>query len=273
MKMMGQSTLKSSIKITNIGRKEEGIQTLNVESRPGLQISGSVPSPIFLLGEQGTRKHKEQIYHFNRIFERAMKRLESSLDVREEDKVNIWRFVDHLLAKGVSKARAAKYIYHLVVLARATDKPFESLGRRDVERLVSWINASDYSENTKRDYKIVLKKFYQWLRGCNEEEHEYPEEVKWIKTRLKRRRLLPQALLTPEEVKKLVKAAENPRDKAFILTHYESGCRIGETLSLRIVNVNFDKYGAVLIVDGKTGPRRVRVIAAAPALVSWLSKD
>jgi len=42
-------------------------------------------------------------------------------------------------------------------------------------------------------------------------------------------------LLTPEEVKKIVRAAENPRDKAFILTHYELGCRIGETLSLRII--------------------------------------
>ena len=94
-----------------------------------------------------------------------MKRLESSLDVRDEDKVNIWRFVEYLLAKGVSKARAVKYIYHLVVLARVTDKPFESLGRRDVERLVSWINASDYTDHTKHDYKIVLKKFYQWLRG------------------------------------------------------------------------------------------------------------
>jgi len=175
------------------------------------------------------------------------------------------------LAKGVSKGRAVKYIYHLLVLARVAGKPFKSLDREDIERLVSWINASDYTEHTKHDYKIILKKFYQWLRGCNEEEHEYPEEVRWIKTRLKRKRLLPQALLTPEEVKKLVKAAENQRDKAFILTHYESGCRIGETLSLRIINVSFDKYGAVLIVDGKTGPRRVRVIAAAPALASWLS--
>ncbi len=104
--------------------------------------------------------------------------------------------------------------------------------------------------------KIVLKKFYQWLRGCNEEEHEYPEEVRWIKTRAKIRRLLPQALLTSEEVKELVKAAENPRNKAFIRTHYESGCRIGETLLLRIANVSLDKYGAILIVDGKTGPDR-----------------
>ena len=32
-----------------------------------------------------------------------------------------------------------------------------------------------------------------------------------------------------------------------------------------------DKYGAVLRVDGKTGPRRVRIIAAVPALNLWLS--
>ena len=56
-----------------------------------------------------------------------------------------------------------------------------------------------------------------------------------------------------------------------ILTHYESGCRIGGTLSLCIKHVTFDKHGAVLMVDGKTGPRRVRIIASAPALASWLS--
>lgn len=35
--------------------------------------------------------------------------------------------------------------------------------------------------------------------------------------------------------------------------------------------MRFDQHGAVLIVNGKTGPRRVRVIAAAPALASWLN--
>ena len=117
------------------------------------------------MGAGVTSNSREEIYHYDRIFNRALKRLYSSTDVCEEDKTNISKMVEHLLSKGVSKARAAKYIYHLVVLARVTDKPFESLGRRDVERLVSWINASDYTDHTKHDYKIVLKKFYQWLRG------------------------------------------------------------------------------------------------------------
>jgi site-specific recombinase XerD len=166
----------------------------------------------------------------------------------------------------------AKYVYQLKVLARRANKPLKQLGREDVEKMVAWINSSNYAEETKHSYKVALKKFYQWLRGCNEDGHEYPEEVKWIKTTIKRsRRLLPEALLTPEELKKLIEATENPRDRALILTHYESGCRISETLSLRILNVRFDQHGAVLIVNGKTGPRRVRVIAAAPALASWLN--
>ena len=191
--------------------------------------------------------------------------------IRREDKVKIKDFAEHLLAKGVSKPRVIKYVNQLAVLARMVEKPFEQLKRRDIEELVRKINESGYSEHTKRDFKIVLKRFYQWLRGCNEEENEYPEEVRWIKTSPKEKRLMPEALLTPEEIKRLTEAAENPRDKALILTHYESGCRISETLSLRIRNVKFDQYGAVLHVNGKTGPRRIRIIAAAPALAAWLS--
>src|SRR3990170_8862810 len=82
--------------------------------------------------------------------------------------------------------------------------------------------------------------------------------------------MLPEEILTEDDIKKLVESANNLRDKAFILVLYESGCRIGEILSLRIRNVQFDDYGAALIVSGKTGDRRVRIIASAPKLCSWL---
>jgi hypothetical protein len=71
-------------------------------------------------------------------------------------------------------------------------------------------------------------------------------------------------------VKRLVESASHPRDKGLILVLYESGCRPGEILTLRIKHVQFDEYGAVLIVNGKTGHRRVRIIASAPALATWM---
>jgi ribosomal protein L40E len=69
----------------------------------------------------------------------------------------------------------------------------------------------------------------------------------------------------------MAEVARTPRDRALILVLYESGCRIGEMLSLKLRNVQFDDYGAVLTVSGKTGMRRVRVIASSPALANWIS--
>jgi integrase/recombinase XerD len=212
------------------------------------------------------------VYPYERIFDSAIKRLQSSPDVRSGDKTSITGLVEHSLAKGVSKPRTVKYFNHLKVLARMADKCLAQLGKKDTEGLMSRINAADYSELTKHDYKMITKEYFQWQRGCNEDEHEYPEEVRWIKTTYRTKRLVLEALLAPREIKQLVEATENPRDRAFILTDYELGCRIGEILSLRIVNVEFDRCGAVLLIqEGKTGPRRVRIIAAAPALASWLS--
>ena len=76
------------------------------------------------MGAGVTSNGREDIYHYDRIFNRALKRLYSSTDVCDEDKTNIHKMVEHLLAKGVSKGRAVKYIYHLLVLARVAGKPF-----------------------------------------------------------------------------------------------------------------------------------------------------
>jgi len=68
----------------------------------------------------------------------------------------------------------------------------------------------------------------------------------------------------------MAETADNLRDKALILVLYDSGCRIGEILTLQLKHVQFDKYGAVLVVDGKTGQRRVRLIMSAPKLHQWI---
>ena len=41
---------------------------------------------------------------------------------------------------------------------------------------------------------------------------------------------------------------------------------------MRLKNVAFDDYGTVLVVNGKTGMRRVRAIASTPYLQSWLNQ-
>jgi len=92
------------------------------------------------MGATTTPNNKIQIYPCERILERAHNRLSSDKGISECDKADIVRFVEHLQARNISKLRAAKYIYQLIVLARTASKPLEQLRKEDVERLVAHIN-------------------------------------------------------------------------------------------------------------------------------------
>jgi integrase/ribosomal protein L40E len=154
------------------------------------------------------------------------------------------------------------------VIGVGISKPFEKASKKDIQKFVAAIEQRNYAEWTKHGYKVALKKFYKWLSDSE----TYPEQVSWIKATVKNNhKLLPEELLTEDDVKKLATTADNARDRAFIMTLYESGFRIGEILGLQIKHVSFDNNGAqITIPTGKTGMRRVRIIASAPLLSDWI---
>ena len=80
----------------------------------------------------------------------------------------------------------------------------------------------------------------------------------------------------------MVNSVLNQRDRALLMVLWESALRSEEILSLRIRNVNFDKYGAVLMlprytslvakkaVNHKTGTRALRLVDSVPDLQKWV---
>ena len=72
-------------------------------------------------------------------------------------------------------------------------------------------------------------------------------------------------------VKKLANHTNNLRDRAMILTLYESAGRIGEIQNIKVKQVVFDKYGCRVKLHGKTGERTIRLISSAPAISNWLT--
>jgi len=126
-----------------------------------------------------------------------------------------------------------------------------------------------WNERTQNDFRKAIKRLYKWLK------QRYGDRVKLnyenIKSKKFNKKRLPTEMLTEEEVKTLVNFCDNVRDKALVYVLYESGCRIGELLTLKLKHVQFDNYGAVLMVNGKTGQRRVRIINSAPLLKGWIN--
>lgn len=81
-----------------------------------------------------------------------------------------------------------------------------------------------------------------------------PECVEWIKIGNVHPAYedRPEALITQEELDKLIHACTNKRDMALFATMYDSGARLGELFSLRIQDVTFNSYRAFLSVTGKS---------------------
>ena len=204
------------------------------------------------------------IHDFKKRLEKAKSALEES-SISKKNKAAIRSFILQCSADGLKEARLDKYLRTLRLIAEiyCDTLDFEDMKKEEVVEIVSKIELEDkIGDWTKHDYKLALKKLLVFLEKDN--------EVSWIRTTYRGGNKLPDELLTEDEVMKLIEVAEHPRDKAFLAGLYESGCRISEIGNLKISDISFDNYGAVAIVSGKTGMRRVRLIFSAVYLASWL---
>ena len=213
------------------------------------------------------KKVDKRVHKPSRRLENAFNHLYRK-KISKRNKEFIEKFANSCISEGIGELRVTKYIFTLCKIAKKMGKDFDEITKDDLKEFVKELELSDYAEWTKHDYKATLKKFYKWLKG-NEE--EYPEEVRWIKVTIKKKnKKLPEELLTTDEIKAMAEVANNLRDRAIVLALYESGARVGEFLDLKIKHIHFDKYGVLVMLSGKTGMRRIRLIASVPALLAWL---
>ncbi|MFB6105065.1 MAG: tyrosine-type recombinase/integrase, partial [Halobacteriaceae archaeon] len=83
---------------------------------------------------------------------------------------------------------------------------------------------------------------------------------------------LPQDLLTKEDVEAQIEAAYNYRDKAFIAVLWETGARIGELIDLTVGDIeDRGSKGLKVVIDGKTGSRRLPLRGSIPYVNRWLN--
>ncbi|MEM2252614.1 MAG: tyrosine-type recombinase/integrase, partial [Candidatus Bathyarchaeia archaeon] len=183
------------------------------------------------------------------------------------------RFIDHLFSLGLSEARVAKFAGHVIALLRVIDFDLEKATRRDVERVVAWINRQPYREWTKLDKKLVLRKIIQYAKyGSCDRNTPVPPEVAWIKITCSGRdgRVTPEALIGEDEFRAMVETADNPRDRAMLHVLFEGALRPGELLSMKTSSVEFKRDYCLITVNGKTGIKRIPLVASHMPLLDWL---
>jgi integrase/recombinase XerD len=204
---------------------------------------------------------KFDVHRYKRRFELAIDGIKKS-DLSKTTKRLLEEFSDYCIAEGLSLPTTVKHLFCLKNVAKWADKDLDKVEKKDMIKIVKTLEKSHYACEVKHATKVAIKKFYRCLSGGE----EYPENVRWIKSSQGTKKKLPEELLTSEDIQKMINAADHIRNKALIAVLYESGCRIGELLSIRLKHIQFDDHGALITVDGKTGMRRVRLISSVAFL-------
>ena len=202
-------------------------------------------------------------------YERKMLRKEP---LPEAVKKAITDFVDgDLILENIGERRRMNYYQRLRVAARWIPDSFLNPLRDDIKTVMLKLN-DGYSEWTRDTYIKMLKKFYRKTLPRRKFEALFED----VKIKQPRQKIQQSDLITIEEVNAFIDSSNNARDRAIFSTLYDSGCRIGELLLMKIRSARFDNYGAVLEVpfEGKTGTRPVRIVGdSVPYLRAWLEHN
>lgn len=196
---------------------------------------------------------------------------------KEISKINSDRYNNDILVRYY-RVRSGQFalatlfntLNRLRIMSGILQKRFEDATKQDIENLVFEIDRRCKSPSTANRYWKILKKFYQWLRESPD--REYPPEVKWIKMKKVPPLAVTEKDLIPfNECIRITEFANNLRDKALFQCKLDAGCRIGEILTVRLDEVEFNDSGAILQSDGKTGKAPLILTWSAKILAQWIN--
>lgn len=194
--------------------------------------------------------------------------IEAKMPKKNASAINAW--IDFLRANGVNVKTILKDVYCLRIFSNYLQPNllYSKATKDQIASAIAKVESSDYSPKTKRNIKITVKAFYKHYLG---EDYFYPKQVAWIKAATNgNKKMLPEDILSEDEILKMIEAAGNVRDKAIIAVLYDSGIRVGELLSLRKKDIALNDEPAHIIVNGKTGMRRIPILFSPAYLSRYL---
>ena len=182
----------------------------------------------------------------------------------------IW-FKKSLVIDNASDSTILNYLNTMEIIESELNKDLDSITDDDVMHILDYIEKYTYTNKNGKvcEYSDATK--YAKRAGFRRFLHFIGYDTSLIKNKQPTKIKLPGDILSKEDIIAMVDAARNARDKAFIITLYETGARISELALMQLKHIEFDNNGAVLkLLRGKTGSRQVRVVNASIYLRHWI---
>ena len=231
---------------------------------------------------------KIDIHHFERQYAAVKDKISSNSTLFNKD-VILQYLRDSELGKTIKKGQKKKVgiarnlkVAGVLLLADKQwfHEPFKDVTVQEMENFVLALDNGEIKSNRGTPYKSesimgikkILRKFWKYLKGNSQ---FYPQEVEWIDTTGEQAdiKALPDL---KDSVDKMVELAPTILKKAIIMTLFDSGCREGELLNVRIKDVEpLSKEDDTLVLRvrySKTFGRPVSVPYGTYYLKRWLAE-
>lgn len=218
----------------------------------------------------------ENLYQREKWIEKLVNTAKKELSAENYDLFE--EYNNEMIRLSHSKITRHKNLTHYVKLSQIYNKNWKNVTETDVKKIVGIIMEKHSDNGQESNYTFDLKKSLRSVvRFALTGTRNIPDSgelalLLCVKGKTPKDKLSREDLPTEQEVQKLLDVcADSPRDKALLAVQNEAGTRIGELLTLKIKHVHLDQYGANLLVDGKTGARKIRIVLSVPYLTKWIN--
>lgn len=180
--------------------------------------------------------------------------------------------IDPMVPQELGKLRQRKLYRSLILLAEGKGGLADALeDRAATEALKEYIDNEYPNEESNRDMRSILFRFGAVM---NDEFDEPPNSIRWLPTTYSNNYdTTPdprEILLWDDDVKPMLKAATNARDRAMVALQFDAGLRGGEFKSLQRRDIQDHELGLQVTVDGKQGRRSILLMKSTESINDWL---
>jgi integrase len=194
----------------------------------------------------------------------------------EHDRELLLEFSDEMffLREEYGDNRHEKLLRHCIIVSEDAGPLEPLLGDTDaVKDTVRWIHQEYDNPETNRDYRVALRVFGKRVTDGD----EVPDSLDIVSAKTPRdydpSPKSSDLLRWEEDVKPMVDAAQNPRDKAAIALQMDAGLRgESELYGLTRGALASSPEALRVVVDGKTGEREVALVPSTPHVSRWLDE-
>lgn len=206
--------------------------------------------------------------------ETIRERVETSEDFSQADREAILEFSDTIDLLGQSEYSDERHEFILMRVAKLAQEVGGVAAALDSEEaakpLVRWINQTYDNPESNKDYRTALRTFGRILADGD----EVPESLDWVPGGYPKNydpAPDPSDMLKwDDDVRPMVDACHNLRDRAVIALAWDLGPRPGELFDLTVGSFADHEHGLQVTLDGKRGRRSPLLIPSVPFVKQWL---